>query len=566
MDDSSSKAVLAMLGNLPKRPRPPLSEAVGDVAVTLDRENLALVVRLARAFRHANPKRRPSSVCLALISGRGPDDLRRAISNLEGDAFDYAVASIYSLLLSDERRRELGAYFTPPYLVKHLLNRLADHGFDCVEHSAHDPAAGGAAFVVPLVRMTASALLKSGVKRADLRRQLARRLSGTELDSGLARVANALIGRTLNEEFGLKVSKAFSLVRVGNSLSKRDAIANVVVGNPPYAKIGADRQRQVARAFPDILGGQLNLYAMFLRRSMDWVKPGGLVGFVVPTSFLQGPEFETLRIALLERGDLMCVDLIEKRSGVFLDVVQDACFVVLRRRLNDKLGNGGPTTCALVKATGQTEHQGVITLGASGTPWVLPYADGMHPGTSVLSDYGYRCSVGYLVANRQAKRLRISPGKGRVALARAACIRPNGSFDLAAVDRRYVTVPKDAPYIVRSPCVALQRTANRKQAKRLNAAAVSARTVKGVSGIVGENHVLFLLPVGKPRISPTAMARLMSSGPVNARWARICGTISVSAKLLSTLRLPHPERVVCLSKVARSEVDAVVSAAYELHD
>jgi adenine-specific DNA-methyltransferase len=62
------------------------------------------------------------------------------------------------------------------------------------------------------------------------------------------------------------------------------------------------------------------------------VPTGGLVGYVIPASFLGGPEFSSFRKRVLQLAEVLVVDLIEKRSDVFLDAIQDACFVILRRR------------------------------------------------------------------------------------------------------------------------------------------------------------------------------------------------------------------------------------------
>lgn len=529
----------------------------------LDRDGLRKAFQLARSIRRAAPDVDPTSVCLDLIAGTGPARLQNAVLAFESDAFDYVVASIYTLLLPEERRKELGAYFTPPHLVRHLLRRLNEHGLDCARHSIHDPAAGGAAFVVPLVRDTARLLLLAGAAEEELAAVLAKRLSGMELDAGLATVANALVRRTLASEFGVVADEDFRLIRIGDSLTEDVSRSDAVVGNPPYAKVGARKQRNWAKIFGDILGGQLNLYAMFLRRSMDQVLPGGLVGFVVPTSFLHGPEFRTLRVALLSRADLLRVDLIEKRTDMFLDVVQDACCVVFRRHVEAiATRDASPADCAILGVDGVPEAQGQFIPRCDGSPWVLPSSGETAVGGHVLADYGYRCTVGYLVVNRQGDRLSRTPGQGKVPLVRAACVRMDGDFDLLACGTEFVTVTGEAKYVVREPCVAIQRTANRKQARRINAAAIPEPLVREHGGLVGENHVLFLLAAGKPKVSPAAMAHLMNSGPVNARWGRMCGTINLSAKLLATLDLPEPNLMANLDELEGAQVDEAVSMAY----
>ena len=523
---------------------------------------LGEVFSLARRLRRDMPSTDPAHTCLALVAGRGPEPLQRRISTLVGDESDHAIASVYTLLLPEGRRKQLGAYFTPPHLVRHLLARLEEHGLRVDEHAIHDPAAGGAAFVVPLVRRLTGKLRADGLSPSQILAVLKQNLSGVELDEGLASLSNALIRRTLQDDFDIVVPEDFSLVHQGDSLLGPAVRADVVVGNPPYAKVGAVGQRTWAPLFPDILGGQLNLYAMFLRRSMDLVRPDGLVGFVVPTSFLHGPEFRTLRVALLERADLLCLDLIDKRSGVFLDVTQDACFVVFQRRTEGKSVTKRETPCAILHSDGSCQPSGRFHAPLDGSPWRLPSPVPLAVGGHVLADYGYRCSVGYLVVNRQGDRLVDGPGKERVPLVRAACVRADGGFDLSRAAGRHVVVGPAARYVVREACVVVQRTANRKQARRLNAAHASQETVMRHGGLVGENHVLFLLPNGKPKVPAAVLARLVNSAPVNDHWQGMCGSASVSAKLLAMLDLPSPTLVDGLDHLPLGEVDGAIARAY----
>lgn len=529
-----------------------------------DDGGLSEVFSLARRLRRDTPTIDPADTCLALIAGTGPEALQRSLASLSGDRRDHAIASVYTLLLPEGRRKQLGAYFTPPHLVYHLLARLEEHGLDLTAQSVHDPAAGGAAFVVPLVRRLAACLQANGMLSRDILAILQARLSGMELDEGLARVSNALVRQILLDELGIVAPEGFSLVRQGDSLLGHAVTADVILGNPPYARVGAAGQREWAPHFPDILGGQLNLYAMFLRRSMDMVRPGGLVGFVVPTSFLQGPEFRTLRIALLERADLLCLDLIDKRKGVFLDVTQDACFLVFHRRSKGEQARELDASCAVLHPDGSCEPSGRFLPPSDGNPWKLPLKEPVALGGHVLADYGYRCAVGYLVVNRQGDRIVDGPGEGRAALVRAACVRPEGKLDLDKVAGQHVTVTAEARYVVRNACVVMQRTANRKQVRRLNAAHASQELVMRHGGLVGENHVLFLLPDAKPKVSVAALARLLNSMPVNDRWQGTCGSASISSKLLAMLDLPLPSLIENLERLPPAEVDDAVSLAYSV--
>ncbi len=517
------------------------------------------IFRLARTLRAG----RPTNVCLRLIAGKGPRDLQALLDQLDGPWFDYAVASIYSLLLPPERRKRLGAYFTPPHLVSHLMGRMQAAGLDLLAHRVHDPAAGGAAFIVPLVDAVADKLLSSGLSHRAVLRELLARLSGVEIDKGLARIANALVRRTLRARHGLKCDSSFELIKVGDSLKNPVREVDAVIGNPPYAKVGAVNQRRWASTFSDILGGQLNLYAMFVRRSLDQIPHGGLSGFIVPTSFIGGPEFSQLRLSLIANADVLAIDLIEKRTSLFLNVVQDACFIVLRRRKSRWVAaSAQPTICSLLSADGEVLTLGAMSPPSDGSAWTIPSPAEVGYGGHRIKDYGYSCRVGYLVAYRQRDRIRAEPGRGRFPLIEASCIRVDGKFVHAPELHKWVSAFEDASGVVRQPAVAIQRTSNKKQRRRLIAAPIPQDFVKAHGGVVGENHVVFLIAEAEPLLPPAAMARLLNSSPVNEKYGRMCGTISISAKLLSQLDLPDPKLLESVEMCDASEIDSLVCDGY----
>ena len=505
----------------------------------------------------------PTALCLELIEDRGQTELRELLAYLGDDPwFDYAIASVYSLLLPADRRRTLGAYFTPPHLVDHLLLRLVQAGVDPIVQGFHDPAAGGAAFIVPLVRFLLGHPRLANLPAPELLAILKRHLSGQELDEGLACIANGLIRRALRDH-GIECPASFRLVRVGDSLgSGRARPYEVIVGNPPYRKVGRDDHRQYATAFPDILGGQLNLYALFMRNSVGRLPAGGVLGFIVPTSFLAGPDFRRLRISLVEHADLIALDLIEKRAGTFLDVIQDTCVVVMRRRETGRAPGLDPVSCARLRSDGNLQAIGEMLPTIDGEPWMLPAASDLGTGGFTLAEYGYRCRVGTIVANRQRDQLRETCEPGCWPLVDARCIRSDGSFEHGSGRYPYVRVSTGAPGVFDKVAAVVQRTINRKQKRRINAAAVPAAIVCRFGGLVGENHVILVVSDERPLLPSNSLARLLNSRAVNSKYDRLCGTVSVSAHLLSSIDLPDPTFLDALETCTPEDVDEVVERAY----
>lgn len=483
-------------------------------------------------------------VCLSLIK-REPGDLLKLIEALPAAWADHAVASAYATLIPADRRKSLGAYFTPPHLVDHLVSRLASCGVDLVGHRLRDPAAGGAAFLVPLARIKVSAWKKLGLTDDEITHRLRVHLIGREIEPDLAAIANALLRRMLVCEFGFvpKSVAHLRLVKVGDSLDVRissDDDIDHEVGNPPFLRLGACDRRLSRPIFGEITSGRVNLYALFVRRALEEVPIGGMVGYVIPASFLGGPEFESFRRRVLQLAEVLVVDLVEKRSDVFLDAIQDACFIVLRRRVEALIEPpAGMAASGVFRRDGNFISKGAAHIETDGAPWQLPGVELAR--SSTLKDWGYRATVGYLVANRQPTRMHKRAAKGRYPLIWAKAITPEGTFDFerGAAFKGYgwADAPADAPYVVRTACVAVQRTSSRGQKRRLNAASISKDFIENNGGIIGENHVILLVPDTPDAASPESLAEALNKAAVSAALDRVCGSASISVRLLETIKL-----------------------------
>lgn len=509
--------------------------------------------------------------CFDLLTEGGldylPEDVADIFAALSADERDYAIASAYSLLMGEKRRQALSAYFTPPALSRAVLAASSPFLDGLTRPAVLDPACGGGSFLSPFARHLASKSIKRGASAAHACAGALQSLRGYELDPGLADLSHHLLRNMLETEFSFEHAGKLSVVRCADALRQSDnAQYDLVVGNPPYGKIGSEQvDERVTDAGLANIGGHTNLYALFLMRSLAWTKPGGGLVFVLPTSFVAGPYFSGLREEILKRAEVMRIDLHEQRENLFLGAVQDICVLSLRRRSKD-LARGAAAEhtyeLGVIDAAGERRKAGAARARAEGEPWTLPASTeikafvapkktGAHQAVHTLGDYGYRVRVGKVVPTRERKRLHDKREAGDLPLLWASTIRPDGSFDFDASARleneRWYSPPdpKKMQYNTTLPAVVVQRTSNRDQARRLNAAAVpKAFRKKHKRGFVAENHVIVLEALtSNPRIAPGKLAAVINAAVVNERFSTVCGSFSVSAKLLQRLALPDPADV-----------------------
>jgi adenine-specific DNA-methyltransferase len=471
-----------------------------------------------------------------------PGYLRAAherMSNLRLEWREHAAAVMAAVQLKPGERARLGAYFTPPSLVAHVLRRLQSYGYQPDRHRIVDPAAGGAAFLAPLHGLIASTCGKrlSAAKALGL-------LNGIEINSRLAKVTRDLLAWRLATARGVKrpdrkdFEAAARHVYVADTLAMRPrAKFDVVVGNPPYARIGRNEYEHFVQRWPSLTdtGGYLNLSMAFVSHCFEFVKPGGLLSFVMPAGFIGGPSFLRFRSSIA--AEVVAIDRIEKREGVFLDVIQD-CVVLTMQRANARRHL---VTVGSLRPDGTDALLGKIKLPRDGGVWQLPGAKFIATGES-LADLGWKGKVGTVVPHRWTDRV-VSERRGSLPLIWAAAIRPDGRINYAHMRKRVtgcrVMVDQEVSYVIRNPCLLVQRTSNRRQKRRINAALVDQKLLDVLGPFVTENHVITLTPpADAPRQHLRQMLEILNSSEMTALYDRICGTASVSVKTLLAMKLP----------------------------
>lgn len=455
-------------------------------------------------------------------------DLTDKLNRLEINEKHFWVGTFYTLLLPETIRREQATYFTPPYLAQELVRILCDAGFELHRHTAIDPAAGGAAFL----SLIAAQMSDAGSTPASI----VKRIRGSEIDGGLARLSEALIA----DRIGKDVAKG-SIVSVRNSLKTREKEQyDLVIANPPFGRISPSElpRTQWQRVCHS---GHVNKYAMFVDLCVRLAKPGGLIGLVLPSSFLAGPLYDRLRKFLRQQGEILTLGSVANRKDVFVDVCQDVSVLVAR------IGKAHRSEVAVTFGRFQGfrpfKAMSALKLPAdSARPWVAPASNsGLATGGACLADYGAVLRTGYFVWNREQDRMSKRSGKLSVPLVWAVNVNPNSFCKPVSRKGRgidFVRFEKESAAIIRTQALVMQRTTNNTQARRLIAARLSPAVLKKYGGFVTENHTIAITADDVAGLRLIKL--LLNSAAVDQRYRLVSGTASVSVSLLRELDLPTP--------------------------
>jgi adenine-specific DNA-methyltransferase len=469
----------------------------------------------------------------------------------------HLLGTTYASLLPSDLRRRHGIFYTPPALVDRLLDAS---DVDWRRARILDPACGAGAFLAAAAARCLTAVPASQPERALA--DLAGRLRAVELDPFAAWLARVAVDAAVHAALGAPPDPSWDpIVVVGDALDAADDDGesfDLVVGNPPYGRVRLSPERRAR--YRRSLHGHANLYGLFLDLALRRLRPGGRIAFVAPPSFLAGEYFKNLRALLAAQAPPRSLEFLADRAGVFDGVLQETLLAVFAR----------PVTAV------------DATAASAGGPWIVartadstPLAARLRAMPDRLADWGYRVSTGPLVWNRHKPALRARRTRGAVPLIWAEAVGGDGRFAFRALRRNHapylhIAGARDRWLLVSAPCVLVQRTTSKEQARRLVAAPLPASFLRAHGPVTVENHlnmVLSLTP--RPAVSPAALAAFLNSAAADRAFRCLSGTVAVSAYELESLPLPpaaelRPLEALLRRRPRREAIEALCAQLYRV--
>ena len=493
------------------------------------------------------------------------------------------LSSAYAKWVGKRVQTEQALYFTPPKLADRVIDNLLERGASLTSGHWHDPACGGAAFLVPTAQRMAQALTLQGMGSAEVLKKVECQISGNDLDKTLLDLSRQFLWMALYPH--VAATEHFPCFDLRNSdgllspSGEADA-PDVVICNPPYRKLNAVETLRYAAKFQDVIRNQPNIYGLFIREALRVVKPGGLVGLITPTSFLSGASFSKLRSRILGLSDILQVDMLSDRTSMFIAVQQETVISVLKTSLVEAR-EALATDIYLLSQDGTYGLVGQHPLSSTGSPWPIPRSisdsellDCAQRSSTRLEDYGYNPKIGHLVAFRD-KRPRFSKKpKDRP----NCCLVPilwAGDITNEGLDPGRKHRPNRTDYfvevsslshtsVISQPCVVLQRLTSNDQAQRLIAAHVPSDWQTSLGGFVAENHVIVLQSTPNKTWPPELMAKILNSVVLNRLYRSISGATNVSVSELRDLPFPDPSRLI-LALSMTQDIEVALKLAFGLN-
>ncbi len=252
------------------------------------------------------------------------------------------LGRLYEQFLGPEERKAAGVYYTPAPIVDAIVQRTL--GALCQGRTPTeleplrilDPACGSGCFLLGAYQYLLDWHLQwytahdpdshatgeaPALRRAadggwrltpTLRRRILHNLHGVDIDAQAVEVTRlSLLLKLFEGETEPQEEPPLEhTLRCGNSLREEPGTApgfDVVLGNPPYLNIRTLQDTAPAEAryykerYASAARGSYDLYAVFVERGLDLLRPGGRLGYILPSRFFSTDYGEPLRRLLSER-------------------------------------------------------------------------------------------------------------------------------------------------------------------------------------------------------------------------------------------------------------------------
>ena len=224
-----------------------------------------------------------------------------SLKNISVDTLTYIYENTF---VTEKSRKEMGIHSTPSYVAEYVLSQLPIEDLPKKQWNFLDPTCGHGIFLIAAMRRMRELLPTTwnGQKRHKF---FVDKLHGIEIDAfsvEVARMCLMLADFPESNSWDLVHSDVFS----GRTLEQGAEKTNILIGNPPYEKFivnGAERPKP----------------AHLLSRTLPAMSQAGMIGMVLPRTFLDGQDYRNERDILLKDFEILSLTALPDKTFLHSD-------------------------------------------------------------------------------------------------------------------------------------------------------------------------------------------------------------------------------------------------------
>lgn len=277
-----------------------------------------------------------------------------AIKELETH-IDYSQLQTTLAVLNEKEtiQRSKGVYYTPSDVVKFILTNAVKshygklhpnniHVMDlngvpyksfCVTKKIYDPTCGAGEFLIVALDMKYNLMEmhKDSIGKTTIEKIIGT-IYGNDINNDSIVISKLRLFLCTLKRFGASKIKGISKT-INNNFTNLDFVTNnpenntfdIIVGNPPYVE---DSKSDID---PEVKYG--NIYGNVLDNSAQLLSEKGVMGYIIPLSYVSTPRMKNLRDTLFEQvKEQYILSYSDRPDCLFASVHQKLCIVIARKR------------------------------------------------------------------------------------------------------------------------------------------------------------------------------------------------------------------------------------------
>lgn len=321
---------------------------------------------------------RKSRVSSASISGGG--------GQVPDGSPEFSALSIkLTSLLTKTEKKNGGIYFTPPSCIQRIMELLRSCGDRPVPFmNILEPSCGSGEFISALITEYPQANITGIEFHPNIYNEVSQYFAKRRGDEG----------GSLGEESRRRVQIEHGdfLKYCQHTKAADDETYDLIIGNPPYFVM---KKEEVPAEYHPFFEGRPNIFVLFIIKSAKLLRSGGVIAFVLPSSFMNSLYYDKARKYIVRHFAIL--HIVRWRGGpvgadAYLETQQDTIILIIRKHADTD-----PDTDTDTK----TESMWVLEKsGATIFTDNLPRLSSLYAGSHSLHELGFKVNVGSVVWNQ----------------------------------------------------------------------------------------------------------------------------------------------------------------------
>ncbi len=260
--------------------------------------------------------------------------------------------------LSKDEKKNGGIFFTPPSCIQGILALLRKSVSKKI-HRILEPSCGSGEFISAMAAEYPDA-----------------RITGIEF--------HPLIYESVAKNFAGRPNITIHHADFLSDAAAAGAPPDLIIGNPPYFVMKKDA---VPKEYYPYFDGRPNIFALFIIKAAALLQEGGILCFVLPSSFMNSSYYDKTRKYLVAHFTILHVIRSESLSEnvKYIDTAQDTIVLIVQKSSGGGGGGGG----------GVFEKHGMTILSDN-----VPRLIRLYSGSQSLAELHFNVHVGTVVWNQ----------------------------------------------------------------------------------------------------------------------------------------------------------------------